>query len=129
MVVIGSVSTNKLFQPLLWALVGAALAGGLFFLLNRPPGGVVTIVVPSQTPISPPAASSTPERQRVNINTASLELLDTLPGIGLVKAQAIVDFRNQQGPFQRTDELMKVPGIGPTTYQALRDLVTVGEPP
>lgn len=101
-------------------------------MLNRPQGGGVTIVVPSPTPtttaISRPAAP-TPELQRININTASVELLDTLPGIGEVKAKAIVDYRNQQGPFHRIDELMNVPGIGPTTYQALRGLVTVGEPP
>ncbi|MEK7777785.1 MAG: ComEA family DNA-binding protein [Chloroflexota bacterium] len=104
----------------------------MFWVLNRPQGGGVTIVVPSPTPtttaITRPAAP-TPELQRININTASVELLDTLPGIGEVKAKAIVDYRNQQGPFHRIDELMNVPGIGPTTYQALRGLVTVGEPP
>ena len=118
----------KLFQPLLWAFVGAAVAGGLFFLLDRPQGGSITIVVP--TPTATPLAASrppapTPEQQRININTASAKALENLPGIGPVKAQAIVDYRNQQGLFRRTDELMNVPGIGPATYQALRDLVTV----
>ncbi len=98
-------------------------------MLNRPSGGGVTIVVPSPTPAISRTAAPTPEPQRVNINTAPVKLLDTLPGIGPIKAQAIVDYRNQNGPFQRVDELMNVLGIGPTTYQSLRDLVTVGEPP
>lgn len=101
-------------------------------MLNRPSGGGITIVVPAPTATAPAItgpAVPTPERQRININTASVKLLDTLPDIGPVKAQAIVDYRDQYGPFLRIDELMKVPGIGPTTYQAVRDLVTVGDLP
>jgi len=63
---------------------------------------------------------------RIDINSASLELLDTLPGIGEVKAKAIVDYRERKGPFETTDELMNVEGIGPATYEKLRDLITVG---
>lgn len=127
-------ATRKLFQPLLWALVGAAVAGGIFLLLRWPSGGSITIVVPSPTPTislagAPSVTTRTPERQLVNINTASAELLDTLPGIGEVKAKAIVDYRNQHGLFQRIDEIMKVPGIGPGIYEGLRGLISVGEPP
>ena len=68
----------------------------------------------------------TPEPDKININTASLELLDTLPGIGEVKAKAIVHYRERNGPFETTDELMNVEGIGPATYEKLRDLITVG---
>ena len=99
-------------------------------MLNRPQGASITIIVPSTTSSGPVSdVSVKPERLLINLNVASAELLDTLPGIGPVKAQAIVDYRNQEGPFHRTDELMKVPGIGSTTYQELRDLVTVGETP
>ncbi len=62
---------------------------------------------------------------RVNINTASLEELDTLPGIGPSTAQAIIDHRQQFGYFQRTDEIMNVSGIGPSTYERIEDLITV----
>ena len=121
---------RKVFQPLLWALVGASIAGGVFFLLNRPQDTGITIVVPSPTPLASQEVAPTPERQLININLASAELMAcALPGIGEMKAQAIVDYRNQEGPFHRTDELMKVPGIGPVTYQGIRDLVTVGETP
>ncbi|OQY30552.1 MAG: hypothetical protein B6I38_07255, partial [Anaerolineaceae bacterium 4572_5.1] len=54
--------------------------------------------------------------ERVNINTATADELDTLPGIGPSTAQAIVDHRRQYGSFQRTDEIQDVSGIGPATY-------------
>lgn len=61
----------------------------------------------------------------LNINTATAEELDTLPGIGPSKAAAIIDHRTQNGPFQTIDSLDDVPGIGPATLRDLRDLVTV----
>lgn len=62
---------------------------------------------------------------RVNINTAALDELDALPGIGPSTAQAIIDYRRQYGTFQRTDEITDVPGIGPATYERIADLITV----
>lgn len=67
-----------------------------------------------------------PDPGRIDINTASLEQLDTLPGIGEVKAKAIVYYRELNGPFETIDELMNVEGIGPATYEKLCDLITVG---
>lgn len=64
----------------------------------------------------------------VNVNTASVQELMALPGIGEVKAKAIVGFREIYGPFQTKDELMNVDGIGPSIYAGLRDLITVGVP-
>ncbi len=63
--------------------------------------------------------------QRVNINTASAEELDGLPGIGASTAQAIVNYRRQYGKFQRIDEITNVEGIGPATYDRIKDLITV----
>ncbi|MBI4340302.1 MAG: helix-hairpin-helix domain-containing protein [Chloroflexi bacterium] len=80
--------------------------------------------VPSGSPLLAQGAS-----QPVNINVASALELASLPGIGPAKAQAIVDYRQQNGLFQRPDELMKVPGIGPATYQGLKDRVTAGGAP
>ena len=62
---------------------------------------------------------------RVNINTANIDELDTLPGIGPSTAQAIIDHRRQFGNFQRTDELTDVSGIGPATYERIKDMITV----
>jgi competence protein ComEA len=67
-----------------------------------------------------------PGGEPVNINTASAELLATLPGIGPTTAEKIIEYRQQNGPFQTIDDLLKVPGIGPTTLDELRGLVVVG---
>jgi len=63
----------------------------------------------------------------VNINTASLEELDKLPGIGRTTAQKIIDYREENGPFVSIEEIVNVSGIGPATFEEIRDLITVGE--
>jgi len=65
--------------------------------------------------------------QKVNINTAERWLLEVLPGIGEIRAGAILDYREENGPFRTAADLMNVEGIGPEIYSGLRDLVTVGE--
>ncbi|HLB61359.1 MAG TPA: ComEA family DNA-binding protein [Actinomycetota bacterium] len=61
----------------------------------------------------------------VNLNTATAEQLETLPGIGEVLAQAIVDYRSENGPFATVEQLEDVSGIGPSILENVRDLVTV----
>ncbi len=61
----------------------------------------------------------------VNLNTATLEELDTLPGIGPTTAQAIIDHRTEHGPFTSVDQLLDVRGIGDAKLAELRDRVTV----
>ncbi len=63
---------------------------------------------------------------RVNINTATVTELDTLPGIGPTTAQSIVDYRLQHGNFQVIQDIQNVPGIGPATYALIKDYITVG---
>lgn len=65
--------------------------------------------------------------QLVNINTAAAWLLESLPGIGTVKAQAIVTYREQYGHFRNIQELTKVEGIGWSTFEQIRHLITVAE--
>lgn len=68
-----------------------------------------------------------PEEQtrKININSATAAELDSLSGIGPTKAQAIIDYRNQNGPFRTIDDLLNVPGIGPKTLETIRDQITV----
>ncbi len=63
----------------------------------------------------------------VNINTATLDELVALPGIGEKRAQAIIDYRNQHGPFTSVDGLLAVEGLTEGVVDELRPLVTVGE--
>src|SRR5207244_238524 len=68
------------------------------------------------------AAGPTPAGP-VHLNTATLEQLDALPGIGPVTAQKILNYRQEHGAFGSVDELDAVPGIGPARLEQLRDLV------
>ncbi len=61
----------------------------------------------------------------VNINTATLDELQTLPGIGATRAQQIIDYRQAHGGLKTIDEIQNVTGIGPATYEKLKDLITV----
>jgi competence protein ComEA len=61
----------------------------------------------------------------IDLNTATIDALTTLPGIGPVKAQAIVAYREQIGQFQSVDQITNVSGIGPATYEKIRGLITV----
>lgn len=63
----------------------------------------------------------------VNINTAGFAELDSLPGIGEVKAQAILDYRQNNGLFTSLEDLMKVDGINQSLYEKLQGLITLGE--
>ena len=58
-------------------------------------------------------------------NTADATTLETLPGVGPVTAEAIISHRSQQ-PFASVEDLLLVKGIGPKTFESLKDLVTVG---
>jgi competence protein ComEA len=70
-------------------------------------------------------AGSSPAPKLVDLNTASIADLDTLPGIGPATAQAIIDYRSQHGRFRSVDELLNVRGIGQTKLDELRPLVRV----
>ena len=72
-----------------------------------------------------PSAGAAPAGAKVNLNTATLEQLDTLPGVGPVTAQAILGWRETNGRFGAVDDLLDVKGIGEATLAELRDLVVV----
>jgi len=63
--------------------------------------------------------------QKININTAEVWLLQVLPGIGEVLSQRIIAYRNDNGPFQRIEDLKKVEGIGTATFEKLKDKIAV----
>jgi competence protein ComEA len=75
-----------------------------------------------------PAATEAPvnSTELININIASQAELESLPGIGPTTAQKIIQYREQNGPFLTTEDIINVSGIGPGTYERIKDLITVG---
>jgi len=63
--------------------------------------------------------------QKVNLNTAEAWLLQSLPGIGQTLAQRIIDYRNENGPFQHIEDLKKVEGLSAATLEKLKDKITL----
>jgi comEA protein len=78
--------------------------------------------------VSSPTSVQTPSTVKVglvNINTSSLEELDTLPGVGPATAQKIVDYRNKNGNFKSLENIMDVSGIGEAKYSQLKDKISI----
>lgn len=82
-----------------------------------------TSAVPENTP--PTTAAASVQSELVNINTASLDELMKLQGIGEKKAQAIIDYRKENGNFRTVEELTNVSGIGEKTLEKNMDIITV----
>ncbi len=87
-------------------------------LPTAPPGDFAGLAAP------PNPAPAGP----INLNTATVEELETLPEIGPVTAAAIVAYRQEHGPFKTAEEVMEVRGIGPKTFEAIKGLITVDAP-
>ena len=108
------------------ARAGGATAKAELQLVNlaAPLADGTQIVVPARTPgAAPGATAAAAPAGPVHLNTATLEQLDALPGVGPVTAQKILDYRQQHGAFSSVDELDAIPGIGPARLDQLRDLV------
>lgn len=75
---------------------------------------------------STPHATAPAKPSKVDLNSATAEQLDTLPGVGPATAAKIIADRTANGPFRTVDDLLRVPGIGPAKLDGMKDLVTVG---
>ena len=74
-----------------------------------------------------PEAAEEESPQKVDLNRADPWLLQALPGIGEVRAQAIIDYRLQNGQFRNTSELIMVEGISTATFDKIKHLITVAD--
>lgn len=116
---IGGAVNNPGFYPLeggdsLEALIQAA-------------GGMTSSANPNRVNLYVPGSGEEELPQKIDINRGEAWLLMALPGIGEVRAKAIVEYRRQNGPFRNTKELINVEGIGPTTYERIKHLITVAD--
>ena len=73
----------------------------------------------------PTQTQEKPKPTKININTATQEELESLPGIGKVKAKAIIEYREKYGKFKNEKDIIKVKGIGEKTYEKIKDLIEV----
>ena len=88
-------------------------------------GGLIDGANISHVQLHIPAVGKQNAPQKININRAEAWLLQALPEIGATRAQAIVDYRSQNGPFKTTMELTRVADIGPAVFDKIKDLITV----
>ncbi len=101
-----------------WFLRGSGGAEPLRVETQRTLKETVTVI---------PAPTAGPEIEKVNINTADAETLQTLPDIGQVRAAAIIADREANGPYHYPEEITRVKGIGEETAAKLMDYITTGE--
>jgi competence protein ComEA len=98
--------------------------------LAAPLADGIQVVVPRRAPLAAGGSPGTaapgagPPSGPVQLNSATLEQLDSLPGVGPVTAQKILDFRQEHGAIRSVDELDAVPGIGPARLEQLREAAT-----
>ena len=112
------------------ALLACGVMLGIFLMQTRTAGTIsVQCAAPDETEeavqtVAEEAVDATAD-DRLDLNTATAEELQELPGIGEVIAQRIIDYRELRGRFLDPEQLMEVDGIGQAKYEKLRELVTV----
>lgn len=101
-------------------LLSFLLVGGffVFLLFFLSPGSGGTVIRPER--------SREPEDARIDLNRASAEELQEIPGIGPVLSEAIIAWREENGPFRQAEDLLQVPGIGEKTVDAIKDELVIG---
>ena len=116
---IGGGVNNPGFYPL--------KAGDSLEDIIRAAGGTTDSADLSRLKLYTPKVGEEEQPQKVNLNQAEAWLLQALPGIGEIRAQAIIDYRHQNGRFKNINELIKVEGIGSATYEKIKHLITVAD--
>ena len=108
---------TTIFSILRAATLGMILLGGLCLTAGVQKSGA------KETAQAQSASQKT--SQTININSADAETLTRLPGVGPVIAQRIVDYRAENGAFKQPQDLIKVKGIGPKTYEKLAAMISI----
>ena len=89
---------------------------------------MISIATASAQSPAPPTLVPAPAKPAINLNTATIEQLDSLPGIGRKTAELIIEYRTKSGGFKRIEELMNVKGIGEKSFLKIKSRLTVAAP-
>ena len=117
---------SRFEKGVLLLTAGFVLFTGGWFLAGQNTSEPYTVTVSApQEPSAPDPALLLPD-EVIDLNAADAYDLDRLPGIGPAKAEAILAYREEHGPFQSVDDLLAVSGIGEVTLENLRPYVTAG---
>ncbi len=123
---------KKGFIFLIGIFLGFIIFGFIYILISNSHKIPISIIRDDSIPVF--KATSThaqqtplPSDQVININTANIDDLDALPGIGIAKANAIIEYREKFGDFTSIDDLLLVPGIGPSILDQIRGMITVND--
>lgn len=130
-----SANRERIIWLFLGILVGFLLSGFVLLLLQKPKPPLSTlstnrlndssVLFTNQQIVPCPSENFSSSINKININTASQVGLTGLPGIGEVKANAIIEFRQRYGSFKSTDEILYVPGINESLYTQICALISV----
>jgi comEA protein len=113
---------NKERVVLLFLCISFVVGAGISFIRNKLDKRNLKAITVSQLPI---ANSQNNEITLININTASNKELEALPGIGPVLTQRIIEYRQKINGFKTKEELLKISGIGPKKFEAIKDKITI----
>jgi comEA protein len=116
---------KKAAFPFLSLVFIIACAVFVYMAREAEPTYVSVIATLPQTDSVPETAPAPAEHVLININTADLDALMTLPGIGPAIGQRIIDYREENGLFMRAEEIMEVSGISARVFEGFRDNITV----
>ena len=120
--------TKSEYGLLILTVVFLLVISGVFWRVGPKPSSADYTVTTERTAVGvTPAAGPEAAAGRVNLNTASAEELQSLPGIGEVLAARIIEYREQSGPFACPEELMAVKGIGESLFDAVSGQITTEE--
>ncbi len=107
-------------------MIVTLLASIIQIITSSTPEVQVTAKIYNDSQVTSSVVSEEPmQDEPININTADLELLITLNGIGEKKAQAIIDYREKNGLFSNIEEIMQVKGIGEKIFESIKDDIKV----